>query len=141
MVNQPEKGSSDEAKSTDAGEAPSAEPPDVQANSYDVLDHFSELPPEVSAAWNEIIDGFNRGRGFTLAVGFIPFAKTRESRVASKDPRLSLEERYGDHAGFVRRVREVVIQQVAQGWLLQEDADRLVKQAEESTVLLDSGAM
>jgi hypothetical protein len=30
---------------------------------------------------------------------------------------------------------------VAQGWLLQEDADRLVKQAEESTVLLDSEAM
>jgi hypothetical protein len=34
----------------------------------------------------------------------------------------------------------LVIQQVAQGWLLQEDADRLVKQAEVSTVLLDSGA-
>jgi hypothetical protein len=98
------------------------------------------VPIGTYIAWNEIIDGFNRGKGFTLAGGFIPFAKTKESRVASKDPRLSLEERYGDPAGFVRRVREVVIQQVAQGWLLQEDGDRLVKQAEESTVLLDSGA-
>ena len=97
------------------------------------------VPLGTYVAWNEIIDGFNRGRGFTMAGGFIPFAETKVSREASNDPRSSLEERYGDHPGFVRRVREVVMQQVAQRWLLQEDADRLVKQAEESTVLLDSG--
>jgi hypothetical protein len=56
--------------------------------------------------------------------------------MATNDPRPSLEERYGDHAGFVRRVREVAAEQVVQGWLLEEDAVRLVNQADASTVLL-----
>jgi hypothetical protein len=31
----------------------------------------------------------------------IPFAKTNEERTANNDPRPSLQERYGDHAGYV----------------------------------------
>lgn len=43
--------------------------------------------------------------------------------------------RYGDHAGFVARVRAVASEQVAAGWLLPADADHIVAQAEPSDVL------
>jgi hypothetical protein len=36
---------------------------------------------------------------------FVPFALTRADRVASSDPRLSLEERYGTHSRYVELVR------------------------------------
>ena len=34
----------------------------------------------------------------------VPFARTQAERMASGDPRLSLEERYGDHEGYVNAV-------------------------------------
>ena len=37
---------------------------------------------------------------------FIPFARTKDERVASGDPRLSLEERYGTHSRYAELVRQ-----------------------------------
>jgi hypothetical protein len=65
----------------------------------------------------------------------IPFAKTRAERMANNDPRPSLEERYGTHEGYVAKVKEAATKIVAQGFLLQSDADRLVAEAEKSNVL------
>ena len=42
----------------------------------------------------------------TAVGGYIPFAKTKAERLASGDPRLSLEERYHTHDGYVRAVTE-----------------------------------
>ena len=43
-----------------------------------------------------------------LALGaYIPFATTRAERRATGDSRKSLEERYKDHAGFVKHVEEL----------------------------------
>lgn len=67
--------------------------------------------------------------------GMIPFAKTKAERVASGDPRLSLEERYKDHAGYVAAVTAAAANAVAQGFLLQADADALIAQATASAVL------
>jgi hypothetical protein len=55
--------------------------------------------------------------------------------MASVDPRLSLEERYKDHDGYVRAVKTAADKLVAEGYLLREDADAMVKQAQDSTVL------
>jgi hypothetical protein len=66
---------------------------------------------------------------------FIPFRRTRAERLAAGDPRLSLEERYGDHAGYVAAVRAAAGALVSQGFLLPEDAARLVSEAEASDVL------
>ncbi len=95
------------------------------------------VPLGTYIAWNEITSGFNQGRGFTLAGGFIPFAKTRAERHVNNDPRPSLTKRYGNHDGFVQRVRQVAKEQVEQGWLLPEDAERLIVQAEQSDVLIN----
>ena len=65
----------------------------------------------------------------------IPFAKTKAERTASNDPRLSLEERYNDHSGYVVAVRAATANAVAQGFLLQADADLLIDQADASQVL------
>jgi hypothetical protein len=65
----------------------------------------------------------------------IPFARTRAEREVNSDPRLSLEERYGDHAGYVAAVRKAAAHAVAQRFLLQKDADALVAAAEASKVL------
>jgi hypothetical protein len=65
---------------------------------------------------------------------YIPFAKTKAERLANGDPRLSLEERYPDHAAYVRAVSVAAADLQKQGFLLQEDADRYVKAAQESDV-------
>jgi hypothetical protein len=66
---------------------------------------------------------------------FIPFAKTKAERLASGDPRLSLEERYGTHENYVARVRTAAERLVRGRYLLQDDADRLVSEAQASSVL------
>ena len=65
----------------------------------------------------------------------MPFARTRAEREARRDPRPSLEERYGTHDGYVRAVRAAAEAAVAQRFLLREDADRLIADAEKSDVL------
>jgi hypothetical protein len=71
----------------------------------------------------------------SLQGSFIPFARTQAERLGVGDPRLSLEERYGDHAGYVAAVRAATEQLVRQRLLLPEDAARLVSEAEASDVL------
>ncbi|HEX7981487.1 MAG TPA: alpha/beta hydrolase domain-containing protein, partial [Gemmatimonadaceae bacterium] len=55
--------------------------------------------------WNRTASGFAAGQPCGFSGGFIPFAETRAERIASGDPRLSLEERYGTHEKYVRGVR------------------------------------
>jgi hypothetical protein len=76
-----------------------------------------------------------RFRQHQYAGGMIPFARTRAERLASGDPRLSLEERYGTHEGYVEAVQRAATNAVAQGFLLQPDAMTLIAQAEASDVL------
>jgi hypothetical protein len=85
--------------------------------------------------WNRTAIGFAAGQPCGFSGGFIPFAETRAERVASGDPRLSLEERYGTHEAYVRRVRESANRLVRERLLLREDAKRIVADAETSDVL------
>jgi hypothetical protein len=62
---------------------------------------------------------------------FIPFARSKDERVASSDPRLSLQERYVTHSRYVELVREASERLVAERLLLQEDAEAFIKLAEE----------
>lgn len=61
---------------------------------------------------------------------FAPFARTHAEREANGDPRPSLEERYGDRAAYVARVRQVADELVAARLLLPEDAERYRSQAQ-----------
>jgi hypothetical protein len=85
--------------------------------------------------WNETAGGYHKGEYCILNGGFIPFARTKAERTARGDPRLSLEERYGDHAGFVAKVKVAAADLQARGFLLPDDAAAIVRQAEASAVL------
>jgi hypothetical protein len=93
------------------------------------------VPLGTYLGWNVLAHGYGAGGDCGFAGGFIPFAATRAERLAKGDPRLSLAERYGDHAGFVARVKAVAARRVREGWLLPDDAARLVAQAQASDVL------
>jgi len=93
------------------------------------------VPVGTNTGWNLYPAG-PRGKDLCgLNGSFFAFAKTRDERLASGDPRRSLEERYGDHAGFVRAVRHAAEDAVAQRTLLAEDADVIIKMAEDSDIL------
>jgi hypothetical protein len=97
-----------------------------------------DAPLGTYLGWNITAGGarpFHHGQICDYAGGMIPFAKTKAEREAAGDPRLSLEERYTDHAGYVVAVRAAAAKAVAGGFLLQEDADLLIKQAGASAVL------
>jgi hypothetical protein len=94
-----------------------------------------EVPLGTYAGWNLRRAGFAEGEECGLTGSFVPFARTRADRTASGDPRPSLEERYGDHAGYVAAVRAAAARLVAARLLLQADADALIAQADASSVL------
>ena len=94
------------------------------------------VPLGTYLGWNVQASGFSRGEGCGFAGGFIPFARTKAERHAANDPRLSLEERYGNHEGFIAQVKKAVAQHQATGWLTAQDGARIIEQAASSDVLL-----
>ena len=88
--------------------------------------------------WNVMSSGPFKGQMCQFASpvgGFIPFAKTKAERLASGDPRPSLEERYQTHDGYVQALGAAARSLVKNGYLRQADADAMIKQAEASSVL------
>jgi hypothetical protein len=55
-------------------------------------------------------------------------------RSTALNTRLSLEERYPDHAAYVRAVSAAAADAEKQGFLLAEDADRYIKAAQDSDI-------
>jgi hypothetical protein len=94
-----------------------------------------DAPLGTYLGWNITADGFYKDKLCVNAGGLIPFARTHAERIANGDSRLSLQERYGSHAGYVEAVRKAAANAVAQQFLLQKDADALIAAAEASAVL------
>lgn len=97
-----------------------------------------DAPLGTYLGWNITAGGarpFHQGQICNYVGGMVPFARTAAERKASGDPRLSLEERYGSHDGYVAAVRKATERALGAGFLLKPDADRLVRQAEASKVL------
>ena len=67
--------------------------------------------------------------------GYMPFWDTKSNRVSAGDPRLSLEERYGTHAGYVCVVTAAANAAVLERFLLMSDAQTLIFNANASNVL------
>jgi len=97
-------------------------------------------PLGTNTGWNVRAQGHRPPNLCRLTGTFIPFAETKEERLASGDPRLSLRERYRTHRGFVRAVRRAARELVRERFLLEEDATTLINAAEASDVLRSGGA-
>jgi hypothetical protein len=97
-----------------------------------------DAPLGTYLGWNITAGGalpFHQDQICSYTGGMIPFARTKAERLANGDARLSLEERYVDHAGYVAAVQRAADNAVAQGFLLDADAKVLVANAEASNVL------
>jgi hypothetical protein len=94
-----------------------------------------QVPLGSYLGWSVTTNGFYAGLQSGFAGSYIPFAKTKAEREAAGDPRPSIEERYGTHEKYVELVRAAAARAVAQRFLLPEDADRLIAQAQEGNVL------
>ncbi len=94
-------------------------------------------PLGTNTGWNVRAPGRRDPHLCGLSGSFIPFAVTRAERLASGDPRRSLRERYHNHHGYVRAVRQAARELVCQGFLLEVDAQRFIRQAEDSDILVE----
>jgi hypothetical protein len=94
-----------------------------------------DAPLGTYLGWNITASGFHKHQICNYVGGMLPFAKTSAQRASSNDPRPSLEERYGDHQGYVNAVKKAAAKAMAAGFLLESDADLLIRQAQDSAVL------
>ena len=92
-------------------------------------------PIGTNVPWNYRAAGFGEGDLCDLSGSFFVFANTKADRLASGDPRLSLQERYGDHQGYVDAVTEAADDLVADRLLVPTDAANIIAAAQASNVL------
>ena len=64
---------------------------------------------------------------------------TKAQREAASDPRLSLEERYKNHEGYVKEVAKAAQKLEKQRFLLPADVKRYIEEAQASNVLKATG--
>ena len=116
---------------------------------------YAILVPQVDADGNDIAGirsldvavpvGTNTGWNTTNQPGridqaglfgaYFPFVKTTAVRAGTTDPRLSLQERYTDQAGYVAAVTAAANDLVAKRFMLRVDADAAIANATANPVL------
>ena len=83
-----------------------------------------QAPLGTYLGWNTFRAGVFAGHGCGFQGGWIPFAKTKAERIANRDPRLSIEERYGTREG-IGGGQEAAEQRSTTVFLLPDDAARI----------------
>jgi hypothetical protein len=91
-----------------------------------------QVPLGTHTGWNLRRKGFMEDRSCYLNGSFIPFARYRADR--GNDPRPSLEERYGSKENYLRQVEAAVQRLQKDGFLLAEDAERLLREARDRDI-------
>jgi hypothetical protein len=94
-----------------------------------------QAPLGTYLGWNVRATGFYAGQICDFTGGYVPFARTQAERVASGDPRPSLEERYGSQEGYNCVVERAANKAVSERFLLAADATTLIAQAAAAGVL------
>jgi len=106
--------------------------PKVDADGNEIVGARSlllRLPLGTYTGWNPYSSGPLKGQECTLAGGYVPFAKTLAERLASGDPRLSIEERYTTVGNYYFAASVIAKEMIAQRFLLPDDAARITTQA------------
>ena len=99
---------------------------------------LADAPLGTYLGWNVTAGGekpFHAGRICNYVGGMVPFARTKAQREARGDSRLSLEERYVNHEGYLQAVQRAATRAVEAGFLLPADAAALYQAASNSKVL------
>jgi hypothetical protein len=95
-----------------------------------------EAPIATTTGWALRRAGYSENEGGESDGQHIPFQTTRAERLAVGDPRLSLEERYKNHDGYVKAVTKAAQKLEKQRFLLHADVQRYIEAAQASNVLL-----
>jgi hypothetical protein len=77
------------------------------------------------------------GQLVSLTGSYIPFPKTKKDRETTGDPRLSIEERYGNFDTYYGEYDKGCAALLKQGYLLKEDHERLLTDLEKQKHLFD----
>lgn len=88
---------------------------------------MSSVPLGTYTAWDwksPQVAGFGYISGLNGA--FIPFARTRAERQAANDPRLSIEERYGNREGFMKSATASIDNAIAKRFLLPHQREDII---------------
>jgi hypothetical protein len=93
-----------------------------------------EVPVATYTGWNLRRPGDAAPDLCTGGGSMFPFAATRSARLASGDPRPSIEERYPTHAAYVAAVARSAGKLVRERLLLPDDAKAMVDAAEASAI-------
>jgi len=88
-----------------------------------------QAPLATYTGWNVRRAGFSQGDACDLTGSSIPLALTQAQRIASGDPRPSLQERYGTLAGYTTAAQAAAASLVKQGYLLSSDQAAAVASA------------
>ena len=94
-----------------------------------------EAPIATTTGWALRRAGFSENEGCEANGQHIPFKTTMVERLAAGDPRLSLEERYKNHDGYVKAVTKAAEKLQRNRFLLAEDVERYIEEADASNVL------
>ena len=89
---------------------------------------LARMPLGTYLGWNVTSTGWYKGKACAFSGGFIPFAKTKAERLASGDPRPSLEERYGSVWAYYYGAIVYLNDLVAQRFLTVDAANRQLNQ-------------
>jgi hypothetical protein len=103
---------------------------DADGNDIDGLRSVTlRAPLGTYMGWNVRKTGFSQGDACDLTGSWVPFTATLAQRTAIGDTRLSLQERYGNLAGYQQAATAAAAQLVSQGVLLQSDQAAAVASA------------
>ena len=94
-----------------------------------------EAPVATTTGWALRRACFSENEGCESNGQHIPFAVTKAGRTASGDPRLSLEERYKNHDGYVQAVTKAARKLGKRRFLLPADVHQYIEDAQASDVL------
>ncbi len=91
-----------------------------------------EVPVATLLGWNTRTAEFGGPDLCDLLGSSIPLPRTRADAQASHDPRPSLEELYGSHGAYVDKLSAAAKNLQSRRFLLQEDVEMLVREAQSS---------
>jgi hypothetical protein len=97
-----------------------------------------EAPIATTTGWALRRADFGENDGCEASGQHVPFKMTKAERLAAGDPRLSLEERYTNHDGYVTAVTKAAQKLEKQRLLLPADVQRYIEQAQASNVLKET---
>lgn len=94
-----------------------------------------EAPTATLLGWNTRTADFGGPNLCDLLGSTIPLPATKAEARAANDPRPSLEELYGDHAGYVAAVAAAARKLEAERLMLPEDVEAIIREAQAADVL------